>query len=155
MAEPLTETTPAPPTQVDINNPFSNKYSKQATGQAPMEKWQERQLSEIEGVGSEDVESYAKEAKLNQNQKNEMNFHTEQSKAMLRSAMKETSWEHAIVQLGYDSDHARRMLEDAKKHRAAVRARYTGFVTTVAKLVVMYYTFGASGAAATGAASAK
>lgn len=131
----------------DLNNPYNNKYLKAATGQGKMESWQERQMNELTMASNARGEEYGKEAGLSKEHIAEDHFQTEQTKAVMRASMKEQSWENGITQLGFDSEVARRKLDDVKRHDEALRNRYRGMMTAVAKLVIAYYTGGSSLAA--------
>jgi hypothetical protein len=121
---------------------YYNSDFKAATGEGKLPAAQEKDLTDLGAAANARTAQYAEMGGLSSSQIAEENYNTDQSQAILKASMQETSWVHAITQLGFDERTAMMMLEETKKKQEDTRRHYTNLVTTIAKLVVTYYTGG-------------
>ena len=123
---------------------FGHKEFDIAEGKAPLPAAQQANLDEARDSSEARADDYAQRAGLNEQQQAEEHYQINQSQAMLKTSMQETSWQHALTTLGFEEQAVMTMIAEQKKNEAEHRAAYTNLVTTIAKLVVVYYTGGAA-----------
>jgi len=132
---------------------FGKSDFGKARGNAPLGKGPQANIDYVGERGVDRANEYAKMAGLNEQQRDEELYQVNQSQAMLKTSMKETSWLHAITQLGFDQREAMRRLEEIKQKERQREQKRMQLVVTVAKLVVTFYTLGGYGAALAAAAT--
>lgn len=109
---------------------------KRSHGEVPLEAGREANLQTITDQGAARGSQYAQEAGLNEQQQAEEQFQVNQSQAVLRASMQETSWVHGLTQLGFDEKFAMTLLQEHQRSEQEHQQEYVRLVTTLAKLVV-------------------